>query len=91
MIVTGDNQIFLEWFISQLSKEFAMKDLGFIHYFLGIEVIRFDGGLHLSQCKYASDLLARAQMNGCKPLTTPMVLKKPTQARTDPYPDVTHY
>lgn len=33
MIITSDNQIFLELFISQLSKEFSMKDLGFIHFF----------------------------------------------------------
>jgi hypothetical protein len=31
--------------INQLRKEFAVKDLGELHYFLGIEVIRNNGEL----------------------------------------------
>jgi hypothetical protein len=31
MLVTGDNTAMLHHFISLLSSEFAMKDLGFIH------------------------------------------------------------
>ena len=52
-----------------------MKDLGYLHYFLGVEVQQFSGGIFLNQAKYASDLLDRAEMRGCKPISTPMVTK----------------
>lgn len=50
-----------------------MKDLGIPHYFLGVEAQHFEGGLFLHQAKYAAELLERAQMSGCKPISTPMV------------------
>ncbi|KAF7142376.1 hypothetical protein RHSIM_Rhsim05G0026100 [Rhododendron simsii] len=73
IILTGDNSAHLQDFMSKLHKEFAMKDLGYLHYFLGIEVHRFSGGLLLNQKKYAAELLDRAHMGNCKPLSTPMV------------------
>jgi hypothetical protein len=38
IIVTGNNTKFLEAFIKQLNTVFSLKDLGHLHYFLGIEV-----------------------------------------------------
>ena len=58
--------------VSSLGAEFAVKDLGRLHYFLGLEVLPCDGGLTLSQKKYSQDLLRRAGMFQCKPTTTPM-------------------
>ena len=56
MIVTGTTSDFLQRFIDSLSREFAMNDLGSLHYFLGIEVHNLPDGLLLSQSKYACDL-----------------------------------
>ena len=56
----------------QLGSSFALKDLGELHYFLGIEVKRSPGCLHLNQQKYASELLRRAGLLKCAPMTTPM-------------------
>ena len=39
---------------------FKMKDLGPLHYFLGMEVSRTGSGLFLQQTKYARDLLQKA-------------------------------
>ncbi|CAL2254196.1 unnamed protein product [Prunus armeniaca] len=55
-----------------LSKEFEMKDLGTLKYFLGIEVSRSQQGIFLSQRKYVMDLLTETGMLGCKPVNTPM-------------------
>ncbi|GKV51884.1 hypothetical protein SLEP1_g58503 [Rubroshorea leprosula] len=63
------------WFLKELGREFAIKDLGSIHYFLGIEAHTTKNGLFLCQAKYAKDLLHRAQMDGCKPISTPMATK----------------
>ncbi|XP_073360533.1 uncharacterized protein [Aegilops tauschii subsp. strangulata] len=43
-----------------LKKDFALKDLGDLHYFLGIEVKRVTDGIVLSQEKYVSDILKRS-------------------------------
>jgi hypothetical protein len=43
--------------LHKLSQEFALKDLGDLHYFLGIEVHKVNNGLILTQDKYACDLL----------------------------------
>ncbi|XP_060202913.1 uncharacterized mitochondrial protein AtMg00810-like [Lycium barbarum] len=48
--------------MQKLESEFAMKDLGPLSYFLGIEVKYFPGGIHLTQSKYASDMLKRVNM-----------------------------
>ena len=58
--------------LKDLSVDFALKDLGDLHYFLGIDVKRHKDGLHLSQEKYAVDLVRKAGLQGCKPTPTPL-------------------
>jgi histone deacetylase 1/2 len=58
--------------VSSLGTTFAVKDLGKLHYFLGLEVTHNDTSLSLTQKKYSHDLLRRAGMLQCKPATTPM-------------------
>jgi hypothetical protein len=58
--------------LQDLKAEFALKDLGELHYFLGIEVNKVHDGITLTQEKYATDLLKRVNMAECKPATTPM-------------------
>jgi hypothetical protein len=55
IILTGDNGSLLTQFIHRLSQYFAMKDLGDLNDFLGIEAQRDSSGLLLSQTKYALD------------------------------------
>lgn len=49
---------------------FALKVLGQLHYFLGIEVYITDDDIHSSQIKYAWDLFNRVGMMNCKPTIT---------------------
>ncbi|KAK2972599.1 hypothetical protein RJ640_007068 [Escallonia rubra] len=55
-----------------LPKEFEIKDLGKLKYFLGMEVARSNKGISISQRKYTLDLLKETGMIGCKPVDTPM-------------------
>jgi hypothetical protein len=58
--------------ISCLQQEFAMKDLGALHHFLGITIERRPQGLLLHQRQYIVDLLERTGMAECKPYATPV-------------------
>lgn len=55
-----------------LHQRFAIKDLGKLKYFLGIEVATSQKGLFLNQCKYVIDLLQEADMGDSKPSRTPL-------------------
>lgn len=66
--------------LQQLGQEFALKDLGELSYFLGIEVNRAHNGIMLTQEKYASDLLKRVGMTDCKPVTTPLAVNEKLSA-----------
>ncbi|KAK0594035.1 hypothetical protein LWI29_029766 [Acer saccharum] len=55
-----------------LAKEFEIKNLGSLKYFLGMEVARSKKGIVVSQRKYILDLLKETGMLGCKPADTPM-------------------
>jgi histone deacetylase 1/2 len=57
--------------VSALCGDFAVKDLGALHYFLGLEVSWSSAGLTLTQHKYSLDLLHRAGMLKCKHAITP--------------------
>jgi histone deacetylase 1/2 len=58
--------------LKTLKSDFALKDLGDLHYFLGIEGTKLGDGILLSQAKYSNDVLRRTGMQKCKPASTPM-------------------
>lgn len=58
--------------IDKLHKTFALKDMGEIDYFLGIQVKRTSEGLYMSQTKYVTYLLGKAKMQYAKHISTPM-------------------
>ena len=70
MIVTGDDADERQALQTYLSREFEMKNLGPLKYFLGIEVLRSKRGIFLSQRKYTLDLLNEVGMLGSKPSDT---------------------
>jgi hypothetical protein len=51
--------------LANMKNDLALKDLGNLHYFLGIEVKHTSDGLLLTQEKYSSDLLRRIGMMAC--------------------------
>jgi hypothetical protein len=61
--------------ISAFQQEFAMKDLGPLHHFLGITVERCPADLFLHQRTYMVGILKRVVMADCKPCTTPVDLQ----------------
>lgn len=71
MVTTSKPSLITE-FISALSLSFPVKDLGALHYFLGLEVHCDATDLYMSQAKYISDLLTWTNMHISKPVNIPM-------------------
>nr|GEV81901.1 putative ribonuclease H-like domain-containing protein [Tanacetum cinerariifolium] len=62
MIITGNDEKDMTRLRTNLFKEFKMKDLGRLKYFIGIEVLRSKQGIFIFQKKYVLDLLAETGM-----------------------------
>jgi hypothetical protein len=71
IIVASSSQDATTSLLMNLEKDFALKDLGELHYFLSIEVVKINGGILLTQTMYAEDLLKMTSMLGCKLVGTP--------------------
>jgi histone deacetylase 1/2 len=92
IILTGSSSTQISSLIAKLNSVFALRDLGKLSYFLGIEVTYHDGSMTLSQSKYISDLLHRTAMFDTKPAHTPdAVGKNLSKFDGDPLTDVTQY
>lgn len=75
MLLTGNNDKLMETLLVHLNTTFRMKDMGLVHYFLGIQVTHTSDGLFLCQEKYTTDLLATAGMSDCVPMPTPLPIQ----------------
>jgi hypothetical protein len=58
--------------LQSLQVDFAIKDLGPLHFFLGMEAISTPDRLILSQQRYILDLLRKSNMSDAKPVKSPI-------------------
>jgi hypothetical protein len=72
LIIVSSSELATTNLLQQLDREFPIKDMGRLHYFLGIEVQASSSGLLLSQRKYIQELLTKTNMINCRPISTPM-------------------
>ena len=78
ILLMGSNSVVLYRLIQLLGSDFKLRDLGVVHYFLGIEVQPTAIGLMLRQHKYILDILTRASMTSRKPVDTLIFTSKVT-------------
>ncbi|XP_062110327.1 uncharacterized mitochondrial protein AtMg00810-like [Humulus lupulus] len=74
MIITGDDANGITELKTHLTREFLMKDLGSLRYFLGIEVAYSPHGYLLSQSKCIADILDQARLSDARTVDTPLEL-----------------
>ena len=72
IVLTGTSQTQIDSMKVDLDKAFTIKDLGTLKYFLGVEVIRSDSGVLLSQRKYIHDIIQSFQLSDCKNVNAPL-------------------
>jgi hypothetical protein len=92
IILTANTPSLLRSVTTSLSTKFSMTDLGALHHFLGIIVHRTSSGMFLSQQQYALEILERANMLHCNPLSTPVDARSKLSAHDGtPFHDPSHY
>ena len=74
IILTSDNETELAALKQKLAKEFQIKDLGILKYFLGMEFARSKEGIFVDQRKYVLDLLGEIGLLGFRVSETPVEL-----------------
>lgn len=80
ILVTVNNKKLMAEFIKKLNRTFSLKDLGPIHYFLGLEVHRDSTIMHLSQTRYVLELLKIFNLVDASPCPTSMIAGKTLSA-----------
>uniref|UniRef100_A0A803QSE2 Reverse transcriptase Ty1/copia-type domain-containing protein n=1 Tax=Cannabis sativa TaxID=3483 RepID=A0A803QSE2_CANSA len=72
IIVATNNSAALKDFVATLDAQFKLKDLGTLHFFLGLEIARCNKGISVSQRPFTIQLLKDTGHLGTKPVSTPM-------------------
>ncbi|GKC68253.1 retrovirus-related pol polyprotein from transposon RE1 [Tanacetum coccineum] len=71
ILVAGNDRSLIDHLKTSLNAKFSIKDIGPLHYYLGIEFLRNKDGIAFSQRKYALDLVTYAGLLDTKPSATP--------------------
>ncbi|XP_019259358.1 PREDICTED: uncharacterized protein LOC109237494 [Nicotiana attenuata] len=72
ILLTGNNKEELHQLKKFLHKEFQIKDLGNLHYFLGLETLHEPQGLVISQRKFTLEVLNEFDCSSLPSLTSPV-------------------
>ena len=74
LIIITPNQNEMDEIKGHLSKAFKMKDMGSLHYCLGVNIEQTKDGLRLSQKQYIMKVIERYGLQDANPVSTPMDL-----------------
>ncbi|GJY97595.1 retrovirus-related pol polyprotein from transposon TNT 1-94 [Tanacetum coccineum] len=92
ILLAGNNQSLINLIKQQLHETFNIKDLGPLHYYLSIEILKNSTSLTMSQRKYALELLQSGQVLNDKPAITPLDPQTPLNDTDGTLlPDPTYY
>ena len=74
IFITGSHSYDIVALKHHLHSSFGIKDLGLLHYFLGLEVTYLSNGVSLTQRKFTQELLQDTGFLHAKPAATPLPL-----------------
>jgi Reverse transcriptase (RNA-dependent DNA polymerase) len=91
LVITENDKVGMEHLKHHLGKEFNIKDLRNLKYFLDIEIARSHKGLFLSQRKYILELLKETEKLGSKPANISMNFSQKVTNSNEPLEDVNRF
>ncbi|KAL0409413.1 UNVERIFIED_CONTAM: Retrovirus-related Pol polyprotein from transposon RE1 [Sesamum radiatum] len=72
ILIIGPNEELIVDVKQHLNALFTIKDLGYVKYFLGLEITRSFVGMNISQRKYITDIITDTGLTEAKPILTPL-------------------
>ena len=81
ILISGNNDLEIQFLKKHLHDTFTIKDLGELHYFLGIEVSKINDSFILTQHKYTKELLHSSGVSTFKKAVTPLPLNVKLSAK----------
>jgi hypothetical protein len=72
IIFGGSSHTLVSSFQEMMKNEFLMSMIGELTFFLGIQVKQMKQGTFVHQAKYTKGLMKKINMDGLKPVSTPM-------------------
>lgn len=72
LLIAGSSMEIIEKFIEKPSQKFKVKDMGKLHYFLGVKVNQKPGKIWIGQPTYTKEILEKINMKNSKPVATPV-------------------
>lgn len=72
ILLTGSSSSQITKLIAHISIVFHIKDLGDIHYLLGLQIARDESTITITQTRYLLSLLQKFGLDGAKPVNTPL-------------------
>lgn len=92
ILITSSDPDEITNFKTHLNTVYGIKDLGFLHYFLGLEASHSSDRIILTQRKFTQDLLSDYGNASLKPVSTPLPLNlKLLPDQGEPLSDATVY
>lgn len=92
VILTGTDLEEITSLKTFLHDQFRIKDLGRLHYFLGLEILYRQDGVLISQRKFTVDLLKEYDTMNYRPTTSPLdVIEKLKATEGNVLSDPVHY
>ena len=74
LIFIANDNFLIDEFKEAMKTEFEIIDLGFLKYFLGIEIKQMHDSIFISQEKYARNILERFKMQNSNVAPKPMIV-----------------
>jgi len=72
ILLTGNNEVEISSLKTFLDSTFKIKDLGQVHFFLGIEILHTEYGLLLTQRKFINELLQEFDCSSLNTVVCPL-------------------
>lgn len=80
IVIIGEQDELIDEIANHLKTEFKVKDMGTLHWLLGIQIDYSDVGITLSQNAYIDRILNRFAMHDCNTVSTPIECNQPLRA-----------
>jgi hypoxanthine phosphoribosyltransferase len=72
IVFGGSSHSLVARFVEDMSKEYEMSMMGYLQFFLGVQIKQAKEGTFVHQAKYMKDILKKFRLDASKPLSTLM-------------------